>query len=100
MHRAVNDDVLLACFLVHVHVHVQHISGDARARMARVKNSIAALRLASLSITPEAIMRVYEASFERGWEAKDLLDPERMAALTRFDGGDEEDDGRRSDDES
>jgi hypothetical protein len=38
-------------------------------------------RLAGSSITPESIMGVYEASFERGWEAKDLLDPDNSLAL-------------------
>jgi hypothetical protein len=51
--------------------------------LARVRNSIAALRFGGTPITPAAIMRVYTVSFEHGWEPKDMLTPERMMALAR-----------------
>ncbi len=38
-------------------------------------------------------MRVYESSFDRGWDAKDLLDPDNSLRLTRGTGLEEEGEG-------
>lgn len=56
---------------------------EERQNIARVRNSIEALKLVHRKITPETIMEVFSASVESGVSIKDMLKPAIIAAITK-----------------
>ena len=56
---------------------------EERENIARVRNSIEALKLMSCRITPETLMEVFRASVEQNVSVKDMLKPKVVLAITK-----------------
>jgi len=56
---------------------------EERENIARVRNSIEALKLISCRITPETVMDVFKASVEAGLSVKDMLKPSVVLLITK-----------------
>jgi len=65
------------------HVWVTSSQSDDRERVARISNCILALAKAHVAIYRETILDVYEESRNLGLPAKDVLNPQLLATVTR-----------------
>lgn len=60
---------------------LQSISGEARIRIARVRNAILLLSQYSIPIGPDTIMDVYNASIRHDIQPKDMQHPNNATPL-------------------